>query len=104
VVEVACALPTGITLGARVIGPSEIRAQDINDPRPRLGAASFPERGSDHWFVYGPRRFEDPSRDGYARPDDLAAEVISLIRGQAEPWWRTRPFPPGAHVAPAPAT
>lgn len=93
VVEVACAPPEGFEGVRGWIEPAKVCAQDINSPRPRLGAAQFPE--GDHWFVYGPRSYEDPDPAGYPPPADLAAEVVRLVAEQGQPWWETRPFPPG---------
>ena len=59
VVEVAVCSPVGlVTSWGKEIGPAKVTATDISAPRPLLGAADFPGR-ADHWFVYGPRNYED---------------------------------------------
>jgi len=56
------------------IAPGKVTAHHVNE-RLRLGSSSV---GSDHWF-----RFD--SGKAY---DRVAAEVLSLLDSQAEPWWR----------------
>ena len=94
-VNVACSPPDGLIVAGARIGPRAISANHINGPRPRLGSERFP-KGDDNWFVYGPRSYDDVVSQNYASPEQLASEVVRLIREQAEPWWSTRPFPPGA--------
>lgn len=92
-VEVAVCPPAGHTTSwGQEIPPAKVKALDILDPRPRLGAESFPGRG-DHWFVYGPPNYEpDASKvmpqSHYAA---VAAEVVALLDEQAEPFWRSTP-------------
>jgi hypothetical protein len=71
-----------------------VTARDIPTPRPRLGSPSFPE-GGDHWFRYGPRNYE-PGFETVLPPDhyrQIAAEVLVLIKNQAEPFWRIHVTP-----------
>lgn len=92
VVEVACVPPKRIILGGRSLEPASIRAIDVSNPRPRIGADNFPQRG-DHWFHYAPRNYEVESDRLFHSPDTIAEQVIQLLREQAEPWWRVQPFP-----------
>jgi hypothetical protein len=91
VVEVACVPPEGVMSAGRPVPASKVRATNVSR-RPRLGSSSFPNHG-DHWFVFGPRNYEEPSEFGYPSPDELAAEVLGLLQVEAELWWSTKPFP-----------
>lgn len=93
VVEVATSPPDGfVTSWNERIPPSKVTAHDIPTPRGRLGSDSFPD--GDHWFDFAPRSYEGQaefeSRTNKRLPigpDQVAAEVISLVRSQAEPFW-----------------
>lgn len=89
VTEVAECGPDGLEVpGWRHIPPQKVTAHHISYPRPRLGGSAFPV--GDHWFVFGPREYEDGARvvhsaEHYA---EIAAQVVRLIDEQAEPFWR----------------
>ena len=81
VTEVAFCEPAGWTdrLG-RHVPPQQVRVHDIT-PKQRLRLGSHPPTQADHWF-----RFEPESDAVY---DDAALETLSLLRSQAEDFWRT---------------
>jgi uncharacterized protein (DUF2237 family) len=85
-VEVAECSRDGITTSwGDTIPPSQVRAQDVNDPRPRLGWTTLP--AGDHWFKYGARSYEPGSNtvQSQAHYEAVAEEVLRLIDLQAEP-------------------
>lgn len=93
VVEVAVCAPDGHTTSwGDKIAPSKVRAVDINNPRPRLGAPDFPAPG-DHWFRYGPRSYEGGGQVIQPSPhyEHVARDVVDLLDRQAEPFWRAFP-------------
>ena len=89
VAEVAECGPDGYTASwGQHWPPSKVTAQCINAPRPRLGSSQFPV--GDHWFTFGHRNYEADA-DIVHSPEhhgQVAAEVMRLIREQAEPWWQ----------------
>ena len=91
VVEVASCGPSGVTTSWGLhIPPGKVRAIDCHPPRPRLGAAGFPRSG-DHWYVYGPRSYDDEAAS-WAAParhyEAVAQQVLDAIEEQAEGFWR----------------
>lgn len=91
VVEVAACPPSGHTTAwGLTIAPSKVKANDINDPRPRLGSQNFP-RGGDYWFVYGPRLYDPDAGTVQSRShyEAVAQAVVELLDSQAEPFWQT---------------
>lgn len=92
-VEVATCPPDGfVTSWNERIPPSKVTAHDIPAPRGRLGSDSFPE--GDHWFDFAPRSYEGQAeferrtnQELPIDPERVAAEVISLVQSQAEPFW-----------------
>ncbi|MEV0807211.1 DUF4304 domain-containing protein [Micromonospora sp. NPDC050200] len=68
--------------------PQKVTAQDIPDPRLRLGSPNFPD--GDHWFIFGPRNYEPGAAVVHPREryDAIATHLIQLIDEQAEPFWR----------------
>ena len=88
-VEVATCGPDGVTTSwGELKPPAKVTAQDVADPRPRLGSTDFPD--GDHWFVFGPRSYEsggDAVQED-AHYDAVAADVVRCVDEQAEPFWR----------------
>lgn len=67
--------------------PQKVTAQDIAEPRPRLGNPTFPV--GDHWFSFGPRNYEPDSElvHPLEHYTDVAASVTRFINEQAEQFW-----------------
>jgi hypothetical protein len=81
VVEVAWCAPGGITTHwGKHIPPKEVRAHDIH-PKQRLRLGSHPPVNADHWFYYEPERSDICT--------DVAVELLSLLRRDAEQFWET---------------
>src|SRR5687768_16724922 len=88
VVEIAKCGPSGKEEGYGSEFPlAKLNVQYFRD-RLRLGSDPKAAR-EDHWFVFGPRRY-DPPED--LKPDShyerVASSVLPFIDAQADPWWQ----------------